>query len=167
MKKLLVIFMAAVLCLSLCACNSGNNTNSAETTELNDGRIELTLDNYEQYLDVDGWAAVNFDDDNILDVSGSVKGVSDNFNYYDVTVTLTIRGKYNLSSYIRYIGGKIDSVHPEQTKTFGRGLEITNVNISGNGSAGIEIENLRSIVRGSIEVDFEVKSVSGYVVPAK
>lgn len=55
MKKLIALLMALVLCLSLCACGKENaeigKTDLPDNNEISP--VEITLDNFEQYLSID------------------------------------------------------------------------------------------------------------------
>lgn len=103
MKKTISVLLVLVLCLSMCACSTGTKS---------DG-IELTLENYEQYLYVSANAYVQEEykgnmfvigrsgaydfitDDYGQNIYGAVyvEGLSQNFNYSNIKVKVEITGK--------------------------------------------------------------------------
>ena len=179
MKKLIVIFMAMVMCLAAGGCGNGGNSDSAETTKPNDGRIELTLDNYEQYLELYITTQQSGEDKEYkkkgikvyhdLNCELNVRGVTDNFNYCDINITADIDLTYK--EYSLALGSTPGHLI---YRDLGDGIQsekvtISNVNIAGDGSgtATFSQENLFDSFNDGYSVKFEVKSVSGYVVPAK
>lgn len=177
MKKALSLILALVMCLSLCACdgNAGSNGNPDE--------IALTLENYSKYLSVeakmyepsifDGGLnvqAVNngngipYDGGSTFYVykyfltSLQVKGVSPNFNYNDVSITIRFKGTYktvDISTSEWDAGNEINS-------------ELTvDCNIAGEGSASGEFSgNGGYMLRKMADVEWEVVAISGTVTPA-
>ena len=112
MKKALSLILALVLCLPLCACSVETNTNVADVNA-----IELTLDNYEQYLEVGARAQLKEDykasNHFVLGVASDgyskfvtydfgqniygyiwTKGLSQNFNYNDVKIEVEFTGRF-------------------------------------------------------------------------
>ena len=103
MKKTISILLVLVTCLSMCACAAETKSNG----------IELTLDNYEQYLDVSASAYIRKEYEGYSFVIGrsgaydfitddfgqniygsvSVKGLSQNFNYSNIKIEVEITGK--------------------------------------------------------------------------
>lgn len=103
MKKAISILLVLVMCLSMCSIFTGCRSNG----------IELTLDNYEQYLDVSAsaWLQKDYEgysfvigrsgaydfitDDFSQNIYGdvSVKGLSQNFNYSNIKIEVEITGK--------------------------------------------------------------------------
>ena len=169
MKKVFAFFLAVILCWSLYACNSTNDTNSAETTELNDGRVELTLDNYEQYLEVwelkyVGGRGSGAQHSHELEVEVHTRGVSNNFNYYDVEIVADVVLTYTECF---YSGGIWYRHEGEETQTCE--VTINKVNVAGEGEV-VKIfsqEDYFSNASSGSNVTIDVKSVSGYVAPAK
>lgn len=101
MKRTLVLFLALLMALALCACGGKGD------------EIELSLDNYETYLEVQTLAAqsgrelqLSFGEGLpypggvcVLVSSGggyylSIKGRSENFNYNDVKVVAHVTGNW-------------------------------------------------------------------------
>lgn len=104
MKKLLSLILALAICLPLCACGEKSN------------EIELTLDNYKQYLDVSAQAQLreDYESDNSFLIGYDTKnncncvtskfgqnvygyiwveGLSQNFNYNDIEIKVEFTGK--------------------------------------------------------------------------
>ena len=170
MKKTLSLLLALVLCLSLCACGSEGKSNGTE----------LTLDNYSNYLTVDARlgdlgdgvyvGTANFGTG--VSFSGGrtyylykgfncwvgVKGVSTNFNYNNVSVTVRFTGKYKTADRETYnwtVGGDINK-------------EVTvNCNIAGEGhiSEALSTEG-QYVMSDMADVKCEVVAISGTVTPA-
>ena len=110
MKRLSAIILSVVMALSVCACGGAKTEETtAEKTKKVDG-IELTIDNYETYLNV----SLNTDTIDPIDystVTGDkkpigkdvykgfetnlfVSGKSSNYDYNDVVVSVRIKGVY-------------------------------------------------------------------------
>ena len=107
MKKMISLMLAMIMCLSFFACAS----NTPVETKANE--IELTLDNYEQYLDVSAYAGLRKEyegnsfvigrsgaydfitDDFSQNIYGYVyvDGLSQNFNYSNIKIEVEITGK--------------------------------------------------------------------------
>lgn len=113
MKRAISLILASVMCLSLCAC--GGKVTGGEGVG-NSNEIELTLENYEQYIDVSASAitkldyegradiVIGFDRTTGYDVVNSgysqniygyvkIKGLSQNFNYHNIKVEVEFKGK--------------------------------------------------------------------------
>jgi hypothetical protein len=169
MKKALSLLLALVLCLSLCACGSKENSNGTE----------LTLDNYSNYLTVSarlgdsgdvyvgtanmghgvkfsgGWTYYLYKE---LFCAVDIKGVSTNFNYNNISVTVRFTGKYQTADKGTYnwtFGGDIDK-------------EVTvNCNIAGEGYVSeIVLTDKRYVMSDMTDVKWEVVAISGTVTPA-
>ena len=162
MKKLLLIFLALVMCVSLCACGGKDtdNDSSDATTSTYDGSIELTLENYKQYLDVS--VECNLLAENMYEFETEqyksfvfklhVKGLSTNFNYQDIVVNARI--KASAQSAGQYDAHKIE-----------KDLEVR-TNIAGNGEERQTHKVGKNLIRSSFEYKYEIISVSGKIVPA-
>lgn len=180
MKKALSLILALVLCLSLCACGEDKKSNE----------IELTLDNYNQYLNID----VDFVDGNIIklgkwiivDEAGydgvdayideamtsfgcyaEVEGVSQNFNYNDVKVTIEVSGKYKARN-------RNDLYKVQSIESFSLTIN-SSTNIAGgsinNDKVYYTIPNNMAVARGMtapivVDYEFKVVSISGTLTPA-
>lgn len=100
------------MCLSLCACGGGA---SSEVTTKSD-EIELTLDNYDDYLNIRPYVSPGADrpcnNDSFFDMNGKrcgassissylsvvaeVEGVSQNYTYSDIVIEVRATGKHIL-----------------------------------------------------------------------
>ena len=80
MKKALSLLLALVLCLSLCACEKSNSNH-----------IVLTKDNIETYFNIRAGVSEIYGLAEDYEVYASLEGVSDNFNYENISVTFKIR----------------------------------------------------------------------------
>ena len=155
MKKALSLLLALVLCLSLCACGTGTKADE----------ITLTTENYKDYLTVTPhcgpygtetivggkrycpgvWTEVN------------VEGVSDNFNYNDVSIVVKIYVTFEktIDSDYNYLGSK--------TMEF----EITiDTNIAGDGVSEHGLHTLDYYMRDQSITKWEIVSISGTLTPA-
>ncbi|MBR2937742.1 MAG: hypothetical protein IKB80_04535 [Oscillospiraceae bacterium] len=167
MKKALSLILALVMCLSLCACGSASKgSTSAE--------IELTLDNYQKYLQVDVSCSASGEGVRFMNpIPGytgpwypeilsivSTKGVSTNFNYNDVVVVIEISGTYD--DYHAYENALNSKDNPfEMTIT-------VETDIAGNGK-NTDIFKLayKLVTRNAlINSTWKVVSISGTVTPA-
>lgn len=153
MKKAVSLILALVLCLGLCAC-------TAEPKETEPAGVELTLDNYDDYLEI------NVEDDyhqiegnrRGLSFIADVTGVSSNYNYDNVTVKVRIHGSYQ---YVNLVG----AVH-YWTNEYNLTIEI-DTNIAGNGQK--ESTQCRAPsgcgIAGYADFQYEIIEVSGTVSP--
>ena len=171
MKKILLILLALTMCISMCACGGDSNPSS-----IDDGSIELTLDNYKQFLNTSLSAKSGGEESREYTLDGrpitrydsvvytmNVEGLSTNFNYVDVVVTakITINADAVLSLGLFY-----------DTLFINTELEVT-TDIAGNGKttgrekAGeTDSGNTLFVDWNSIESNYEIISVKGKVVPA-
>ena len=60
MKKMLFILLALLLCYSMISCDSVSSPNTPSTSE-SSPNIPLTLENVEDYIEIDGTVEVNTD----------------------------------------------------------------------------------------------------------
>lgn len=173
MKKSIAIIMALAMCISLCACGGGKDN------------IKLTLDNYSTYLSVDARMyngslfedAVNVQHLNNghgipynergsstfyvyekLITSLEVKGVSTNFNYNDVSITVRFTGTYQT---VDIDTGEWDSGNEISTELTAK------CNIAGEGSAFDKFSgNGGYMYDERADVKWEVVAISGTVSPS-
>ena len=163
MKKAISIMLVLAICLGMCACGADTKSNE----------IELTLDNYKQYLDV---KRVEIDDisknvqvgqytaykcyqlGGVINIAGSTT----NFNYNNVKVIVRFSGTYGT--------GKLETLSPKADEgsitNFNEVVELT-LNISGNGfinSPLITAPNGKALVE--INGSGEIIGISGTVSPA-
>lgn len=158
MKKRIFGLFLVVVILVTCSCNSNNSVEDFEKEE-DDNSIELTLDNYADYLDVEYTCNERNSDE--IRYTVNVTGVSTNFNYNDVELTVKIEGGYSLYDNREQ---RIQTGVPHE-------CELTvSTNIAGDGSATNTVEYFDGVMeQKSLEVgntEFEVISVSGNVTPA-
>lgn len=171
MKKLISLILALVMCGSLCACGEKSNA------------IELTLDNYADYLYI--WESVRshdqvraqFYDENLQDVHcydkadgyACIEGTSTNYDYCNVEVTLLFVITYQTldPNEMGWVGH-----HWVKDHTFSKEITIK-CNIGGNGESnrfvffeaeqGEDGRMLSYIINESLEYTCEVVSVKGTV----
>lgn len=162
MKKILFLTMALILCFSLCACNTGT---------------QLTIENYTDYLslgvDCVAGGERHFYSEipyiNGIPYTGhgyyegingaiSIKGVSTNYNYEDVSVTIKFSGTYGACLKGEY----------KQDENFE--FEVTcDTNIAGEGYA-VELFDLvggYTTQSEYIDYTYEIVEIKGSVVPVK
>jgi len=147
MKKLLIIFITVVLCLSVCSCKKEDN------------KVELTLANYDKYLNVSPYAYVNSRYPRTMEYGATVTGTTSNFNYYDIQIVVKITGSYALYS---KIGSK---VFVEDRLDLYKTITVDQFDIAGNGEASDSFSE-KYPISDSFVPHFEVISVKGYVIPA-
>jgi hypothetical protein len=114
MKKVLALFLALILCLSMVACGGGND--ATNPTEAPDNSIELSLDNYADFLEIKAYVSpgedIPADNDSFYDMNGKMcgasslssymtivayaEGVSPNFIYSDIVIEVRATGKHIL-----------------------------------------------------------------------
>ena len=150
MKKtislLLVMLLLFTLMLNLASCGS------------NDNKIYLTLDNYEQYLEVSAkyygedadWNTLfyRYDYSSVVS-SATVTSTSSFVKFYDCVIEVRIVGEYYYTAHDK--------------KTTDETIKVT-LSIGGSGS-GSKIENVHNDNAHDIKGrGYEVVSVSGYVI---
>ena len=161
-KKILSIILMLAMCFSLCAC--GNKD------------IELTKDNYSDYLEISAKSVTESNSDiaklylpgggisscsNVFYLKCDVKGVSQNYNYNDVKVTVKVKATYE---------GIVWSTKETELREFEKEFTI-NTNISGNmkedciSKEMIKLDDY--IVNGELlkNIEYEVVSISGTLSP--
>ena len=90
-KNILIIMISCVICMffSSCGNNTSDNLKTGNNT-INNSKIELTLENYKQYLSVSA-KAYSGDDPYI---SCNVKPLTSNYDFNDVKITVRTSGQY-------------------------------------------------------------------------
>lgn len=157
MKKTISLIIIIVMCLSLCACSTGER---------------LDLNNYTQYLSI---TTVTHNDSEAVRVgaipnvsrtvalrpSVKVEGVSSNFNYNNVKIKVRIYGSYGTTDLVSYS----QDADAGSMKKFDILLELS-PNIAGSGyiSETIYAPLGKAIV--DCDYDYEIVSISGTVKPA-
>ncbi len=162
MKKTLSLLLAMLLVLSsmlaLASCGSESGSNDDNKSSNDDNKIYLSLENYEQYLDVsaryygeDGrWSSL-FSRYNYGRIVSSVTTASTSsfVKFYNCVIEVRIVGEYYYTAY--------DKKRTDET------IKVT-LSIGGSGS-GSKIENVHNGNAHDIKgMGYEVVSVSGYVI---
>ena len=158
-KKLIAVCLTLVLSMSLFACSSNN---SNDTSETKDNSIQLTIDNYKDYLNVSGKVLPvdeNANDyDNQAYAQIEVKGASTNFVYKDVTVEAKVTLNY-------------EDLESEQYKSASKNVTVK-CNVAGDGS-NTEVIDLGEDVETYVTDDhyttssYEIVKVTGSVTESK
>ena len=155
MKKTLSLFLAMLLVLSsmltLASCGSESGFND-------DNKIYLSLENYEQYLNV---SARYYGED------GRWSSLFSRYNYGSIVSSVTIASTssfvkfYNCVIEVRIVGEYYYTAYDK--KTTDETIKVT-LSIGGSGS-GSKIENVLNDNAHDIKgMGYEVVSVSGYVI---
>lgn len=194
MKKLFVLLLMFTVVCSLCSCSAATSNSASETTsEVDDGSIKLTADNYEKYIKSNGENCYPKGEYECVDVSGkkaslklcdivyasvTLNGLSTNFNYNDVKIVYKVTGCYErftkkpeqLIEYVDLANGYIkysDLATVEENFEF---EVVVETDISGNGTGTFDYKipngyrvNGKDALK---EYNIEVVSVSGTVTPA-
>ena len=172
MKKILALIMSVVFCFSITSCN----TNTTEGITEDPNTIELTMDNYEDYLKIKGISIENNGSAQKIMIANSyetfyayneikfvveTEGVSPNLIYNNVTVTVQFSGKYD--AYPIYF----ESYSDVKENTFEFDIEV-NVNVGGGGE-GIYILDIGSLytTKDEFTSDAKIIAVTGSVTLVK
>ncbi len=171
-KKSMVILSVLILTLSiLSGCGKSKD-------------IELTLDNYEQYLNVSGSTGTTWDftsghaynvqhRDGLKRTDGgtsfyiyrqilptfTVEGVSTNYNYNDIQITIRIYGDYTIYDAREVTVADTCSVDKE--------IVIDKINVAGEGRYDevIELPEETGTIDDYVNLNWEVVGISGTVTP--
>lgn len=193
MKRATSIILVLAICLFLCACGSGG-TGGEDTAKSNE--IELTLDNYEQYLDVSASAGtqldfegnadivIGFDRSTGYDIINSgyskniygyvrVEGLSQNFNYHNIKVEVEFKGKCLTCDTTLTRDDDMEASKQWQTYSFMASCDKVDITGCGRGETPYLIGSDRGIpysysglCADFLEYEYTVISVSGSVSPA-
>lgn len=181
MKRTLSLILALILCIALCACNS--DSKKGDETTSNPDEIKLTLENYSKYLDItgrmndpsftegtyvgslNGGYGIAYEGGSTFylykyfNCSTHVEGVSQNYNYNDVKITVRYKGEYQT----------VDTHTNEWTGGNEVSKEVTiECNIAGEGSFQDKFEgNGGYMLRDMADIEWEVVEISGTLTPAK
>lgn len=185
MKKVISIMLVLVMCFSLCACTGETKTNE----------IELTLDNYDDYLEI---SAAVWGSEEVITKNGywlgkysngyktlhtcfysgylgsiETKVVAPNFNFHNVTITIHFTGK------VLTILEDSDPMSPSTMDHYLDFKDTFELNVGGtvkNGEGRImDLPNDMLILEYSynkygnkydIQSDWEIVEISGTVSPA-
>ena len=174
--KISAFFVMIMLMLLVTGCGGKG--------EKEDDSIALTMDNYQQYLNVSSsWNLTGSEEGLFKNVCpeqtkdgrtswswkkeigyrASVKGASTNFNYDDVVVVLKVSGTYDTFD-MEY--GEYGKWVREEDNPIDLTMEIT-TNIAGEGDDFQTISSSRWIHENLVNSTIEVVSVSGTVTPVK
>lgn len=156
-KKLLMIMLCGVLLIGLTGCGNGKSDNDT---------INLTMDNYEDYLDIEvdynvggystqlpGYSFYFYDT-----IKGNVKvtGASTNYDYNNVEVEVKISGTYDL--------------YQKTSQKYSRGTEkeldktiIVKCNVGGSGEKSFSESLLGYTYMKSIDARYEIVNISGSI----
>ena len=157
-----------ILGMLLLSTTSFAGCSKSEENSKDDNAIELTMENYEDYLTVnvttgttgDGYKVHGISDPFYKEIQNNitVEGVSDNYNYEDVKVEAEITVKYT-----PYSWSGLDQDDVLFTETLS-----TTCNVAGDGSDST-LTNVQDGYTTNLFMayDYEVTKVSGSVVPAK
>lgn len=156
MKKI-AILITFVLVFTLCGCG-GEKTNNS---------IELTLDNYSDYLKIyvshdvsgdaikiEGFSSPFYDQ---VITYAVAEGVSSNFNYEDVEIVLEPTVEYSSSSRYHALKG---------TESFTETITL-NCDVAGNASETVSTSLKGYTYASSIESHTTIVSISGKVTPVR
>lgn len=163
MKKVISIVLVLVMALSLCACNSGG-------TKLTEGNVESYVDiscwiypdNYYQRPINTANGKVYSDEPRSITACCKAEGLSTNFNYEGVVITIKVFGEYKEAP-IRPNGFVSDS--DAVTVPFEKTIKIR-TDISGGGSINEKICDFTDKIILSYKIDYKIISVEGTVNPA-
>ena len=181
MKKMIMLALFLVI-MSLCSCGSNKETNKTDNNEKKDDGIELTIDNYEKYLDVDcslylsdgiDYGEAMGTDRRIgravyksIGADLEVNGKSTNYDYNDIVVKVEIAGDYysysedEMTTFIQ-TGEPTES----QTCSFSLSAE-TDIVGHGYDSYTFIIPNNKWVLNGGT-IGYEITEVSGTLTPVK
>lgn len=160
-KKLIAVCLTLVLSMSLFACSSNN---SNDTSETKDNSIQLTTDNYKDYLNVSGKLLPPDGESTLSDTQVyaqiDVKGASTNFVYKNVTVEAKVTFDYQ------------DQEHSSREWQSVSGNVTVMCNVAGDGS-NTEVIDLVEDTEGYVNDDrfskssYEIINVTGSVTESK
>lgn len=169
MKKAITFLLMLAITLSVAACG-----NSKE-------KIELTVENFDTYLDVATKITPNtsstlhadgipFYGSSDFDCMITIDG-SDNFNYYDVSIDI----EYTITAYGMYYIEPQNYLFDETGEATAQKTITVKANISGEGTESKtiylvpndnELDDYFITAEDYILSDFEITAVHGYVTPA-
>ena len=183
MKKAISILLVFVMCLTMCACAGETKSNE----------IELTLDNYDDYLKISAYTVLPHDSkpDNaryfdamdgvgcaVTDYSSymslgvSVKGLSTNFLYSDITLEVRATGKFIAVDKNNVYNSTHTSVYFNET--FSQYIECKlDVSGNGNGQSTGKFSVPGDLVipymsfHPSTDFSYEIVKISGTVTPVR
>ena len=174
MKKAISILLVLVLCLSMCACGGTSK------------EIKLTTENIEDYLDFEFAMYSDGDYEKIIyhvwrpDKNSyyqtsqlgtravcllKVAGVSQNYNYSDISVTIRITGKYAALKKSDVSNGGWGKYQYEYF-TYNTPTIQLDLNVSGIGESKFYYQIPNNLYAyGLFEYDYEIIEVTGTIAP--
>ena len=182
MKKAISIMLVLAIFLGMCACGADTKSNE----------IELTLDNYDDYLKISAYTILSHDSkpntaryfdamdgvgcavtdySSYMSLGVSVKGLSANFLYSDITLEVRATGKFIAVDKNNAYNSTHTSVYFNET--FSQYIECK-LDVSGNGNGqstgkfsvpGDLVIPYHSFYP-STDFSFEIVKISGTVSPA-
>ena len=183
MKKNIIVLML-IVCMVVSACGNSNGENTDKTKLNENGEIQLSSENYSQYLDVTVNAYANGPDglgwkfDRIFGgdegymypqvyVWLQCKGKSSIFNYNNIQIKVKVSGSYLTVKAIETINEVDIKTETKKTEDFKTELEIKG-DIVGNGESleTIKLPSYYYASDKSVTWKMESIEVSGTVTPA-
>lgn len=175
MKKTFdLVLVVALMFTFLSSCSVTENSSPTSEISKNDSAIEITLENYEQYLKI--WAmafegSANF---NVPpSVVCSVEPQTSNYDYNNVKIIMRVKGEYILHKHI-FMGysspgvPNYDSTIFHSTGSYDETFNLR-LNIGGklinteDSKFNINIPTETTINTGNISCEYEIVSVEGTV----
>ena len=181
MKKVLSLILALLMCLSLCACAGETKSNA----------IELTPDNYDDYLKINinlnhpkdagknkryvgpkGEIQSDGSFSSYLSLDVSVEGVSSHFLYSDIVIVVRAKGSHLICETSRGLNG-FSAYDTDWLPVVFTHKVRCNLDIAGSGK-GIDEEKYSvsdnivfptAFAAGGFDFDYEIVSIEGKVTP--
>lgn len=163
MKKVLSIFLLLVMCFSFAGCSS----NDSDTKSDSKNYIDLTFANYEDYLEFSlkyslggtsqtyGFGKCYSD----LQPDVKISGATSNYIFNNVDVAIRFFGTYYSYPYSHYNKTpSANKIELDETITI-------HCNVGGNGTYSTPIKLIGLTTMDSLNIAYEVVSVSGSVTP--
>ena len=169
-EKILALMMVA--CIVLCSCNNNTNTVSekAENNENSEKRIELTAENWNDYIKYEFSVDADVDTQTVYDdllpvykycnVDMNLTSNSDRLMFEDVTLTFELNTVY---------ADLFDNLNFNMYGTFDEFTEGTHeitidLDLFGNGHGRVEVYDFLCYIPDFPVQGFSLKSISGYAI---
>lgn len=182
-RKIIMIILVAGLVCSVCSCGGNNANIVSQSEQVNSSDIQLTVDNYEKYLDfscsrklagaIDYGQAMGTGKNigqavyTTIAPTVTVRGKSSNYDYNDVMVKVKVTGYY--VPYSQEVMKKINKGKLELENYIKDNMipiDVT-LNVStdilgaGSDSSTISVSDDYWVMDTSVEMDYEVIEVTG------
>lgn len=169
-----LLLIAMLLSIASCASNPEQATTLETTSKAKDDEIELTLDNYRQFIEVgvetyEGAPGFNVPPS----VTCYVKPLTTNYDYNDVKIVLRAKGEYQINRYIfaGYSSPGVPHYDATQFHSFGAYDKTFNIMLSiggtliadGNTKMEIVLPEDTTIAAKSMTGEHEIITISGTV----